>query len=302
MGYLVTHDLFYRAKIMAANTKKKQTYLGAHTSAAGGSFNALKNGEKIGATSIQLFTSNQKQWKGRTITDEEIQKWNALKDQYDISEIMSHASYLINIGSPKEELRKKSIDALSSEIKRCHLLEIDYLNFHPGAATTSSKEECIEKIISSLLSLKKLIMDGKTLMVLEATAGQGTTVGSRFEELGEIVNAVKNDIPIGVCIDTCHIFAAGYDIRTKKAWDQTLEEFDKHIGLKHLVALHLNDSKHPLGSKKDRHELLGKGEIGMEAFKVCMQHKQLSPLPKYLETPDPEQWASEIKTLRNFIK
>ncbi|MCH9620973.1 MAG: Endonuclease 4 [Chlamydiia bacterium] len=286
---------------MTTKALKKQCFLGAHTSAAGGSFNALIQGKEIGATSIQLFTSNQKQWKSRTITEEEVEKWKALKKETGISQIMSHASYLINIGSPKEELKEKSIEGLANEIKRCHLLEIDYLNFHPGAATTGTKEECLEAIIDSLISLKDLIKKGKTLMVLEATAGQGTTVGSTFEELGEIVKGVKGNIPIGVCIDTCHIFAAGYDIRTKKAWEETLKEFDKHIGLKYLVALHLNDSKFGLGLKKDRHELLGKGEIGMECFKVCMQNKHLAPLPKYLETPDPQNWASEIKHLRKYL-
>lgn len=281
---------------------KNTIYLGAHTSAAGGSFNALIRGEEIGATSIQLFTSNQKQWKGRTITDEEVEKWDTLKKQYGISKIMSHASYLINIGSPKEELREKSLDALSNELKRCQLLNIDYLNFHPGAATTDTKENCIKHIIKSLKSMKSLVNKGKTLLVLEATAGQGTVVGATFEELGAIVKGVKDTIPIGVCIDTCHIFAAGYDISSKKAWEETLAEFSKHIGLKYLTALHLNDSKHPLGSNKDRHELLGKGEIGMECFKVCMTHPKLAHLPKYLETPDPSNWKKEIETLRNFVK
>ena len=286
---------------MTSQTEKKHAFLGAHTSAAGGSFNALIQGREIGATSIQLFTSNQKQWKGRKITPEEIEKWEKLKKETGISNIMSHASYLINIGSPKDELREKSINGLTEELKRCHLLGIDFCNFHPGAATTSTKQECVEKIIQSLLSMESVVKAGKTLLVLEATAGQGTVVGSTFEELGQIVTGVKGKIPIGVCIDTCHIFAAGYDISTKAGWEKVLKDFDKHIGLKYLVGLHLNDSKHPLGSKKDRHELLGKGEIGMECFKVCMQNKTLAPLPKYLETPDPENWANEIKKLRTFI-
>ena len=287
---------------MTSGNKSKEIYLGAHTSAAGGSFNALKEGADIGATSIQLFTSNQKQWKGREILPEELEKWESLKEETGISHIMSHASYLINIGSPNPELREKSILALSEELKRCHQLKIDYVNFHPGAATTGSKKECIDAIITSLLSMEKLINSGKTLLVLEATAGQGTVVGATFEELGAIVKGVKEKIPIGICIDTCHIFAAGYDISTKAGWETTLMEFDKHIGLKYLVALHLNDSKHPCGSKKDRHELLGEGEIGMESFKVCMQNEFLAPLPKYLETPDPSNWKNEIKTLRTFLK
>ncbi len=286
---------------MTFATKKKTAYLGAHTSASGGCFNALIEGEKIGATCIQLFTSNQKQWKGRSISFEEVEKWDLLREQTGILKIMSHASYLINIGSVNLELREKSIHALGEEIKRCHLLNIDYLNFHPGSATTGTKQDCIDAIIDSLLSLKPLILEGKTLLVLEATAGQGSVVGSTFEELGKIIDGVKDNIPIGVCIDTCHIFAAGYDIRDKASWEKTLEEFDKHIGLKFLVALHLNDSKYPLGSKKDRHALLGKGEIGMECFKICMQNKTLSPLPKYLETPDPQVWASEIQYLRKYI-
>ena len=282
-------------------TKQTNCYLGAHTSAAGGSFNALIEGNQIGATSIQLFTSNQKQWKGRVITEEEVKTWEKLKKETHISHIMSHASYLINIGSINPDLREKSISALEEELRRCHLLGIEFMNFHPGAATTGTREECIKTIIKSLLSMEKVIKEGKTLVVLEATAGQGTAVGSSFEELGQIVHGVKDTIPIGICIDTCHIFAAGYDIRTKAGWEETLKAFDKHIGLKYLSALHLNDSKHPLGSRKDRHELLGKGEIGMECFQECMQNKYLSPLPKYLETPDPSEWAKEIKHLRKYL-
>jgi len=285
---------------MVSKNKLDPIYIGAHTSAAGGCFNALIHGEQIGASAIQLFTSNQKQWKGKDISVEEVTLWNSLKKKTGISHIMSHASYLINIGSPNSELREKSVQALSEEIQRCHLLDIDFLNFHPGAATTGTKEACIQAIIKSLLSLKSLIKKGNTLLVLEATAGQGSVVGSCFEELGAIIDGVKNEIPIGVCIDTCHIFAAGYDITSLNGWEKTLKEFDTHIGLNYLVALHLNDSKHPQGSKKDRHEELGKGEIGMECFKVCMQHKILSPLPKYLETPEPNNWAFEINTLRTF--
>ncbi len=286
---------------MTSGIKSKEIYLGAHTSAAGGCFNALIEGEQIGATAIQLFTSNQKQWKGREISSEEVARWESLKGSTGISHIMSHASYLINIGSPNPELREKSTTALAEELKRCHQLGIDFVNFHPGAATTGTKESCLAAIIQSLLSMERLIRSGKTLVVLEATAGQGTTVGSTFEELGAIIHGLKGKIPIGVCIDTCHIFSAGYDISTKAHWEATLEKFDKHIGIKHLAALHLNDSKHPLGSKKDRHEILGGGYIGMECFKVCMQHPVLSPLPKYLETPDPNNWANEIKKLRTFI-
>jgi deoxyribonuclease-4 len=281
----------------------KTILIGAHTSASGGSQNALYEGRDIGATTIQLFTSNQKQWKGRKITEEEVALWKKALEETNIQDVMSHDSYLINLGSPSLESLDKSKQAFQDEIERCHLLNIPYLNFHPGAATGSSEEQCIETIIASLLEMEKLLHQGNTRLLLETTAGQGTSVGYRFEHLASIIQAVHHKIPIGVCIDTCHIFAAGYDIRTEKAWEKTLQEFDNIVGLKYLFAFHLNDSLKPLGSKVDRHAGLGEGEIGLECFKFIMTHPKLKHLPKYLETPvGLDGWKKEIALLKKYAQ
>lgn len=277
--------------------------LGAHTSAAGGAPNALIEGRSIGATTIQLFTSNQKQWKGREIEEEEIALFKKLRAEYGFSSLMSHDSYLINLGSPDPLLLEKSRQAFTDELKRCHLLSIDYLNFHPGAFTTGSKEQCLDTIIESLLQIAPLTDGGPTKVVLETTAGQGSSVGYRFEEIGYIIKNVKNALPVGVCIDTCHIFSAGYDIRTFQGWEETLVEFDKHIGLEFLSAFHLNDSKQPFGARKDRHANLGEGLIGLECFQFVMKDPRLASLPKYLETPGgPPTWTKEIELLKTFAQ
>lgn len=274
--------------------------IGAHTSASGGAPNALYEGRDIGATTIQLFTSNQKQWNGRSISAEELALWEKALDETGISHVMSHDSYLINLGSCDAEILAKSRKAFRAELERCHLFKIPYLNFHPGSATTASEEECIQTIIESLLEIEDLVLKGKTKLVLETTAGQGSSVGYRFEHIGEIIEGVAKKIPIGVCIDTCHIFAAGYDIRTAEGWKKTLKEFDELIGLKYLSAFHINDSQKDLGSRVDRHADIGQGKIGYECFRFLMQNNSL---PKYLETPNgPPSWKNEIALLRDYAK
>ena len=274
--------------------------IGAHTSIAGGVHKSLLRGQEIGATTIQIFTSNQKQWMGRPIPEEELTRWKEARESTGIQQIMSHDSYLINLGSNKEELLEKSRKAFREEIERCLELELTFLNFHPGAATGDTEENCLNRIVESLLQLEPLLENQKLRLLIEATAGQGTTMGHTFKHLGYIVDRVKHKVPIGVCIDTCHIFAAGYDIRNKAAWDHTLSEFDQAVGLEHLYAFHVNDSIHPIGSRKDRHAPLGKGEIGAECFQVMMTHPKLQKIPKYLETPDVTIWKDEIKTLRDY--
>ncbi len=279
----------------------KELLIGAHTSAAGGAYNALFEGKVIGATTIQLFTSNQKRWEGRDIGEEEVALWEKALEETGIRQVMSHDSYLINLGSPNPDGLQKSRQAFKEELLRCHRLKIDYLNFHPGAALDSSVEQSLDQIVNSLLQLEKLAAEGPTRLILETSAGQGSTIGHRFEHLAYIIDKVHTKVPIGVCIDTCHIFAAGYDIRTKEAWDATLQEFENVVGLQHLYAFHLNDSIHPLGSRKDRHAPLGEGAIGLECFKYMMTHPNLRELPKYLETPDgPTLWQKEIHLLRDF--
>lgn len=276
--------------------------LGAHTSAAGGAFNALLAGKSIDATTIQLFTANQRRWDSRPLTQEEIDKWHTTLQETGLQKIMSHDSYLINLGAPDEENLRKSRKAFHEEIVRCQQLKISYLNFHPGAALKESEEQCLNKIVESLLQFEELLQKGDLRLLLEATAGQGSCVGCRFEQLAYIISKVKDRIPVGVCIDTCHIFVAGYDIRTEVSWDLTLKEFDRVIGLPHLYAFHLNDSAKGLGSRVDRHKPLGEGLIGMESFRFLMQDQRTRHLPKYLETPGGlELWEKEIKKLRAYL-
>ncbi len=275
--------------------------IGAHTSAQGGAYHALLEGVEIGATTVQLFTRNQRQWAAKPLSEEEIHLFKETLVKTGLKKIMSHDSYLINLGSPDSEGLKKSQKAFKDELIRCQQLGITFLNFHPGASLSSSEEECLDKICSSLEHLEDLADKGHTRLLLEMTAGQGSCVGHRFEHIAYILEKVHKKIPVGVCIDTCHIFAAGYDIRTQKDWDATLEAFDKIVGIKHLHALHVNDSLQPLGSRKDRHAPLGKGKIGLECFKVMMTHPLLREIPKYLETPDgPPLWKEEIALLREF--
>jgi len=277
--------------------------IGAHTSAAGGVHKALLEGQRIGATTIQLFTSNQKQWKGREFTEKELDLWEEALEETGIEQVMSHDSYLINLGAPNPEVLEKSRKAFKEEIQRCHALNLSYLNFHPGAALKEDRQKCLDRIAESLIECEDLAAQGDTLLLLESTAGQGSTIGYLFEELGYIVDKVHERVPIGVCIDTCHSFAAGYDIRTEKGWEETLTEFDKQVGLKYLKAFHLNDSMKGLGSRVDRHRPLGEGEIGLECFRVLMNHPKTRHLPKYLETPGgPDKWVDEIALLHDLAK
>lgn len=281
----------------------KDLLIGAHCSTSGGLQNALFEGREIGATTIQMFTSNQRQWKARELTDEIIGTWQDALEETGLRDIMSHDSYLINLGAPTPEILEKSRAAFRAEINRCRALGITYLNFHPGAALKEDRQVCLDTIVESLLEVEDLLPDSKTRLLLETTAGQGSTVGCAFEELAYIISKTEHKIPIGVCVDTCHIFAAGYDLSTTKACEATLEDFDKVIGLKHLYAFHLNDSLKGVGTRVDRHKPLGEGEIGIDCFKFLMTDKRTKHLPKYLETPGgPPLWTEEIKKLRQFAK
>ena len=282
-------------------TPADKLLIGAHTSAAGGAYNALLEGARIGATTIQLFTANQKRWEGKPLSPEDVEIWKKVLKETGLREIMSHDSYLINLGNPEAENLAKSRQAFSAEIERCLQLEIAYLNFHPGAALKEDPQKCLDTIVESLLLTAPLLDKGSLRLLLEATAGQGSAVGYRFDQLGYILKKVEKKVPVGICIDTCHIFAAGYDIRTAEGWNKTLKEFDELIGLKHLCAFHLNDSAKGLGSRVDRHAHLGEGEIGIESFKFLMTDPRTRSIPKYLETPEgPVRWEKEIRMLREF--
>lgn len=283
---------------MAAN---QELLVGAHTSAAGGAYKALLEGKRIGATTIQFFTANQRRWDSKALSPEDVELWHRTIGETDIKQVMSHDSYLINLGAPDEENLQKSRKAFHEELVRCHQLKLSYLNFHPGAAIKETPEHCLDLIVESLLQIAPLAAKGETRLLLETTAGQGSAQGWRFEQLAYIISKVEAHVPIGVCIDTCHIFVAGYEIRTPEGWDATLKEFDQVIGLSNLYAFHINDSVKGLGSRVDRHQPLGEGLIGLESFRYLMQDPRTRQLPKYLETPGgPELWEKEIRLLREF--
>ncbi|EPP34688.1 apurinic endonuclease family protein [Chlamydia ibidis] len=278
--------------------------IGAHTSTAGGLQNALYEGYNIGASTVQIFTANQRQWRRRPLTDSTVASFKTALEETSLSHIMSHAGYLINPGAPNPEILEKSRICIHQEIQDCISLGITFVNFHPGAAIKSSKEECLDKIISSFALTQSLFEDSPPLMVLfETTAGQGSLVGSKFEELDYLIQGLKEKIPVGICLDTCHIFAAGYDISSKEGWKQVLKQFDDIIGLSYLRAIHLNDSIFPLGKNKDRHAPLGEGYIGMESFEFLMTNEHTRLIPKYLETPGgPDLWTKEIQNLCKLTK
>lgn len=273
--------------------------IGAHCSASGGVDKAIDMAVALQATTLQLFTANQKRWVNPPLKTAAIDRWLQRWEETGLQLPMSHDSYLINLGSPTTDVREKSILAMEQEIERCRQLAIPLLNFHPGSALKEPRVDCIAKIIESLCSLARLVQDGELTLLYETTAGQGSQVGSTFEEIATLVEGVKDALAIGVCIDTCHIFAAGYDLRTKESVHACLDEFDRIVGLQWLKAIHLNDSLKPCGSKVDRHAALGEGEIGWEGIEALITDPRLAHLPFYLETPlGVEVWKKEIAHIK----
>lgn len=279
--------------------KKQKILLGAHISSAGGFHKAIERAEALGCTTMQIFTKNNKTWFGKAIPEEEISLFKESFKKSSLSKIMVHTAYLINIGSSKPEIEKQSISSLKHELHRCEELGIPYLVLHPGAHLGSGEEICIEKIAHNL-DLVLASGEGSTSILLETTAGQGTSVGHTFEQIKKIISLCEHKKLIGVCLDTCHIFAAGYDIGTK--YEEVMEQFEKAIGFKYLKAIHLNDSKSKLNSHVDRHESIGLGEIPIETFSLIMNDERLQDIPKILETPDPDLYAKEIEMLTKMVK
>ncbi len=276
--------------------------VGAHVSAAGGVSNAPLNAEKIRAKAFALFLKNQKQWSAPPLDDGEIKKFKANCREVDISpdHILPHDGYLINLGNPDPEKYKKSLDAFIDEMERCHKLGLKLLNFHPGSHMKQvSEEECMLQVADSINTAHKKIKS--VIAVIENTAGQGGSVGYSFDHLAFIIKNVKNKKRIGVCIDTCHAFAAGYDLRTKKACEKTFKEFDNIVGFEYLRAMHLNDAKSEFSSRVDRHHSLKMGNIGIAAFKYIMNDDRFEEMPMILETIDDELWEKEIKWLYSLV-
>ena len=276
-------------------------YIGAHVSAAGGVENAPLNAEKIGATAFGMFTKNQKRWVSKDLTEDNIKKFkeNMKNCGYTADQVLPHDGYLINLGHPEEEKREKSLNAFMDEIKRVEQLGLKYLNFHPGSHLKQiSEEQCIKNISDSLNYA--INNSSSAVLVIETTAGQGSNMGWRFEEIAAIIAQIENKERIAVCIDTCHIFAAGYDIRTEEGYKQVISEFDRIVGLKYLKAFHLNDAKSEFESRVDRHNSLGKGNIGIDTFRFIIQDTRFDEISMILETPDPEIWEQEIEKLKSF--
>jgi deoxyribonuclease-4 len=261
--------------------RKPHVLLGAHMSVAGGYYKALERGSSIECTAIQLFTKSNRQWYAKKITPEEALRFQHVQEKLNMY-VVAHASYLINLGSDDTATEKRSVKALFDELERCDALAIPYLVLHPGSG--KDKIRCIEKIVGNLNAIFSTYT-GSTMLLLENMAGQGNTIGNDFETLALIRNSMDSKKHIGFCFDTCHAFAAGYDFRDATAYNKLWHHYDDVIGIQHLKAIHLNDSKKQLGSHVDRHENIGKGAIGLEAFGLIMHDKKLAKIPKILETP-----------------
>ncbi|POR03623.1 endonuclease IV [Alkalispirochaeta sphaeroplastigenens] len=277
--------------------------LGAHVSAAGGVQNAPGNARAIGAGAFALFTRNQRRWHSPGYTTETITLFRqALSDQgFAPARVLPHAGYLINLGSPDEEVREKSIRGLADELERTIQLGLELLNFHPGTSKGQLDEAATcRRIADGIDQVLRSVEDTRTAparLVLENTAGQGNNMGATFSQLARIIEASAFPDRLAVCVDTCHAFAAGFDIRTATGWDALMADLEDTLGLERLAGLHLNDSLGALGSKKDRHQPIGEGEIGLEGFRAIMKDQRLDGLPLILETPDPEGWPREIELL-----
>ena len=278
-------------------------YFGAHVSASGGADNAPANAHAIGATAFALFTKNQRQWVAKPLTAGEIDAFRKACDTYGYrpEQILPHDSYLINLGHPEKEALEKSRAAFLDEMQRCELLGLDRLNFHPGSHLQKiTEEESLDRIAESInITLDKT--RGVTA-VIENTAGQGSNLGFRFEHLRYLIDRVEDKSRVGICIDTCHAFAAGYDLRTAEACDATFAELERVVGFGYLKGMHLNDAMKILGSRVDRHMPLGEGMIGMECFRYIARDKRFDGIPLILETPDETRWSEEIARLKAFAE
>ncbi len=277
-------------------------FIGAHVSASGGVFNAPVNATKIGAKAFALFTKNQRQWDAKPLNEEDISRFKKALDKAEIlpKHVLPHDSYLINLGHPDLEKRAKSLEAFIDEVQRCEQLGLDKLNFHPGSHLKLLSEEACLSAISE--SMNEVLRKTKNVtLVVENTAGQGSNLGYKMEHLAYLMQESIDKERVGVCIDTCHLFTSGYDFREFKSYQQTMEKFDTIVGFKFLKGMHLNDSKPDLGKRVDRHDSLGKGKLGLDAFSFIMNDKRMDDMPLILETIDESLWAEEIALLYRFV-
>ena len=278
-------------------------YFGAHVSASGGVENAPRNAHEIGATAFALFTKNQRQWAAPPLSEAQIEAFKEACQKYGYSaeQILPHDSYLINLGHPEEEGLQKSRDSFFHEMSRCEALGLDRLNFHPGSHLKKiTEEESLDRIAESInMALERT---KGVIAVIENTAGQGSNLGYKFTHLRYIIDRVEDKSRVGVCIDTCHAFAAGYDLSTEESCEKVFKEFDEIVGFKYLKGMHLNDAMKPLGSRVDRHSPMGDGVLGIDVFRYVARDKRFDGIPLILETPDESRWAEEIARLKAFAE
>ena len=278
-------------------------YIGAHVSASGGVENAPVNAHAIGAKAFALFTKNQRQWVSKPLTSKNIDQFKAICEKYGYQphQILPHDSYLINLGHPDPVALEKSRTAFLDELRRCEQLGLDRLNFHPGSHLRKVEEEvCLQTIAESINQC--LDQTRGVTAVLENTAGQGSNLGFRFEHLAYIIDRVEDKSRIGVCIDTCHAFTAGYDLKTESGFNQTFADFEAIVGFQYLKGMHLNDSKKELATRVDRHDSIGKGFIGIDLFDRLMNNSRFEDIPMILETPNVDLWPQEIELLYGLIR
>jgi deoxyribonuclease-4 len=281
--------------------------LGAHQSIAGGYYKAVETARRLKCDCVQLFTKNNNQWRAKELTDEDVLRFQIALNEHGVTHPLAHDSYLINLASPDRVLWKKSVDSFVVEMLRADRLGIPYLVTHPGAYTTGSEESGIATVIRALDEVHRQTRGIKARCLLENTAGQGSCLGCRFEQLATILDGVKNPDVLGICIDTCHVFAAGYPLGTQKEYKATMRALDKTVGLKLVRAFHLNDSVKPLGSRVDRHAHIGRGLLGKEAFRLLLNDERFRNVPMYLETPKGKENGKDLdainlRTLRRLVK
>lgn len=282
--------------------KKNKLLLGGHMSIAGGLHQAIERGASIECTAIQIFTRSNRQWAAKKLSEEDIELFKKTWEASCIESVVCHLPYLINIGSPDAKIRHASLGILKEELNRCSMLGIKHLVLHPGSHVGEGEEKCLERITKGINAVFELDSND-TVILLENMAGQGTNVCYAFEQLGSIIKNVKDKKRVGVCFDTCHAFAAGYDFRKEDGYEQMWKLFDKEIGVNKVKAFHLNDSKKGLDSHLDRHEDIGKGALGEEAFKFLMNDDRFFSVPKILETPKPtlDLYKKNMQVLKALI-
>ncbi len=278
--------------------------LGAHMSIAGGVANALRRGADVGCETIQIFTKNNNRWQGKPITDGERADFLALRDRSGIAPVFAHTAYLINPAAPDPEVHERSLVALRDEVERCEALELSYLVLHPGAHKGEGESAGLARIARSLDRVHDETPGARVKILLETTAGQGTSLGHTFDQLRRIMTGVSRPERLGVCLDSCHVFAAGYDIRRQDGYEAMMDEFGTLIGFDNLRAIHLNDSRRECGSRVDRHDHIGQGVMGLAPFRFLVNDPRLEDVPGVLETPKNEACDEDrlnLKTLRELI-